>query len=735
MTKTRFTPWVVLACIGALAGCTSGEGGTAGNTELNVVIPNNGGQSPAPDGTPQPAAFDIQVVEYTIACNDGADNGPFLDNNASFNDDVTINGVLEVLDVASPGVSDQDFGPNLDDVYVWQGFMDLPPTAGCTVQLRARDGDGEVICTSTETFDIAADSLTKVNVLMYCGISFQAPVGMLDLDADFSFNVANFCPDLFVLNCIDSELDVRTIPGVGEVLATACQVRFRDGDSQCGDSCDPQTCTPTPTGLDCVPGPDPGVSTTITCASTLGACAISCDGLNPAASCSFSGDTLGAIGDPPPGPLAPGTGGFFVSCATIDDDGDPLTPEVPLTPGDDIVCTAVTTDGDVDCDKTKEVDLTITGLSPCQDFAAGGGSCDDGNSCTDDVCTDATCDGTQANCCTNPNSPAGQTCTDGGGFPGTCDGAGACVSTNCNAQPDPAGFCDDGNVCTANACEADGSCSTTATNNGGACASGVGSGIGTCSAGACVSSDACQVDADCTDPGTATDCQVALCDTSVTPYVCGGQDAPNGTSCSPPAGGTCDAGVCSTPPVIDAGGGTTSWVAESLPIGSNGGPTATSGGCAVFVTALNTTIYIQVTLTLDVTSDGANNIGTAWTVDAQHFLLPTLGAAAELGGFDINAEATNTVGGPINSGLTAAATGQLIGAYIVGDTLTISTPGEITAGAAALTPTGGAGSTVNVNWNGQFSLDLTLGGNPLVVVDESVCAFTIIGGGVNLGVN
>ncbi len=728
MTKTRFTPWIVLACIGALAGCTSGEGGTAGNTELNVVIPNNGSQSPAPDGTPQPAAFDIQVVEYTIACNDGADNGPFLDNNASFADDVTISGVLEVLDTASGGVSNQDFGPDLSEVYVWQGFMDLPPTAGCTVQLRARDGDGEVICSATETFDIAADSVTKVNVLMYCGISFQAPVGMLDLDGDFSFNVANFCPDLFVLNCIDSELDVRTIPPVGDVLATACQVRFRDGDSQCGTSCDPQTCNPTPTGLSCTPGPDPGVSTTVTCASTLGACAISCDGLNPAASCTFSGDTLGNIGDPPPGALAPGVGGFFVSCATVDDDGDPNTPNVPATPGDSITCTAVTTDGDVDCDKTKEVDLTIAGLSPCQNFAAGGGSCADGNTCTADVCVDATCDGTQANCCTNPSLPDNTACTDGGGFPGTCTG-GVCFSTDCNAQPDPTAFCQDSNPCTVGTCEAGGSCSQAPTNLGGACDSGVGSGVGTCNAaGVCASSDACQADADCPDVGTATDCQVGLCNTGVSPYVCGSQDAADGTACSPPAGGACDAGVCSTPPVIAAGSGTTLWQANTAPPG--GGPGAT-GGCTVFVTALNTNIQLQVDITLDVVSDGANNLSTGWGILAANFLLPTLGNAAELGALAIAANVTNATPASIPSSLTAAATGQLIGAFISGNNLVISSPGEITNGLAAATPTGGVGSTVNVNWDGTFALDLTLGGNPLVTVDESVCVFDNQGTGVN----
>ena len=243
MSKTRFTPWIVLACIGTLAGCTSGEGGTAGNTELNVIIPNKSAISRQPRRYPQPAAFDIEVVEYTIACNDGNTPGPFLDNAATFDDDVTISGVLEVLDTASPGVSTQDFGPDLTDVYIWQDFMDLPPTNGCTVQLRARDADGEVICTSTVNFDIAADTTTKVNVLMYCGISFQAPVGMLDLDGDFSFNVANFCPDLFVLNCVDPDLEeLLVVPGLGAFVYSGCQVRFRDGDSQCGDSCDPQTC-------------------------------------------------------------------------------------------------------------------------------------------------------------------------------------------------------------------------------------------------------------------------------------------------------------------------------------------------------------------------------------------------------------------------------------------------------------------------------------------------------------
>ena len=216
----------------------------------------------------------------------------------------------------------------------------------------------------------------------------------------------------------------------------------------------------------------------------------------------------------------------------------------------------------------------------------------------------------------------------------------------------------------------------------------------------------------------------------------GGEGGTGGTGGAGGEGGTGGNGTS----IITAGSGQTEWIAQSTPIGSNGGPTATGAGCSVFVTALNTTIYLQVTLTLDVTSDGANNISTDWRIDAQHFLLPTLSNAAELGDLSINAAVSNaSIGGAspglIASGLTAAATGQLIGAFIAADVLSIATPGEITEGSGAAVPIGGVGSTVNVNWNGAFTLDLTLAGNPLVTVDQEVCTFDIQGTGVDFAVN
>lgn len=201
-----------------------------------------------------------------------------------------------------------------------------------------------------------------------------------------------------------------------------------------------------------------------------------------------------------------------------------------------------------------------------------------------------------------------------------------------------------------------------------------------------------------------------------------------------PQGPACDSGAFELSGGGGPGGESTTWEANTTPAGSNGGPTATGGGCEVFVTALETTINFSVTITLDVASDGANNVTTGWAVEAQQFLLPTLGNAAELGGLTIAAEVTDATGGPIESGLTPAAQGSLIGDFTTGDILSLATPGEITEGSATVTPTGASGSTYNVNWNGEFSLDLTLGGEPLITIDGSDCTFDVQGTGVDIPV-
>ena len=305
--------------------------------------------------------------------------------------------------------------------------------------------------------------------------------------------------------------------------------------------------------------------------------------------------------------------------------------------------------------------------------------CDDQNDCTINTC--------DAGVCVSQDATLGDDCLNDS-VAGVCDGAGTCV--DCNGDAD----CGD-LVCVDNACVA------------------------------------CRDETQCPGGG---ECQVAACESNA----CTLNNADDGRLCFNNTG-MCMNGECvvASDPVIEAGSGSTLWRANTTPVG--GGPGAT-GGCTVFVTALNTNIQLQVDITLDVVSDGANNLSTGWSILAANFLLPTLGNAAELGALAIAADVTGAsvggaIPGSIASGLTAAATGQLIGAYITGNNLVIATPGEITAGSGAAGPTGGTGSTVNVNWDGNFTLDLTLGGNPLVSVDQSVCTFDAQGAGVDFAVN
>jgi hypothetical protein len=529
----------------ALAACTSGEGGTAGNTELNVIVPNN-------ESSPGvPAPIDIQTVEYTINCLGNSDT--FLDNNASFPDEVTINGNLEVVDGRTDpqGPIPPEFGTPRpgDGAEVWQGFMDLPP-GPCTVQLRARDGDGEVICTATEPFTITADTTAKVNLVLYCDVSFQAPVGMLDVDATFSFNVGNFCPDLFVLNVMDSApaANLIYVPPLDATLPlalTSLEVRARDGDSTCGNSCDPQTCSVTPEGLTCTPGPDPGVSTTITCTSnptgTQNETALlDCNGdFVPDASCTLNGDQLGVLVPTPPYPLpAPNpllNASALVAC--VPPSGiPPILP--PGAPGATITCTAVTTDGDVDCNKTKVVTFTCPGLTPCQQYAADGFVCDDGNECTADSCDNAGAVGgscgsaDNGSCCVASNVPDGTACTSQPA-PAACE-SGVCTSQNCTITGCPP---------STNDCLQDAVCST-----GPACDPQVPEPSGTsCNggAGACDGAGTC-VDncagVDCSDGNECTD---DVCD-SLAGGTCSNPNSPSGTLCNGGLGSCNGSGACIT---------------------------------------------------------------------------------------------------------------------------------------------------------------------------------------------
>ena len=314
------------AWLATLVACWGGEGVLAENTELNVIVSD----------------VLIETVEYTIHCI-GTIDVPL--------DEFWLDGELEVTgDRAVPSVSAE----------TWEGLLRLPP-GRCSIQLRARDGDGEVRCAGEETFTVdSEEEATEVNIVLPCeNGQIRVP--------DFT-PYLNLCPELLVLSC--DELDPATAD-------TSCKVRFRDQDATCNQSCDPQSCTATPEGLSCTRGPDPGVSTTIACTNALPDC--TGDG-TPDSSCTFdSGMSVkvpvsldepcmtpadcGAVGAACVAGLcdfsaaAPRFDAGFVVACLPPEDGDFL-------PGTPATCYAVVSDGDVDCDKTQVVDLDCPGFSP-----------------------------------------------------------------------------------------------------------------------------------------------------------------------------------------------------------------------------------------------------------------------------------------------------------------------------------------------------------------------------------
>ncbi|MGB5813462.1 MAG: hypothetical protein WBG86_23200 [Polyangiales bacterium] len=106
---------------------------------------------------PDPTSADpLQTVEFTIACT-GAGTA-FFEGMDALKSEVRIDGNLEV---------NEDPGENR--LTVEQSFLDLP-TGLCTIQLRGRDDDGEVICSADEGFLIAPERTSTVAMVLVCNL-------------------------------------------------------------------------------------------------------------------------------------------------------------------------------------------------------------------------------------------------------------------------------------------------------------------------------------------------------------------------------------------------------------------------------------------------------------------------------------------------------------------------------------------------------------------------------------
>lgn len=317
----------VLSCIGLLAACGQ-QAAPAGNTEINLTIGNNAGP------TSSELSFEVDRVDYRVTCTGklpgtypippAAGGGDYI-----YDDSVDASGQLEIMEAGNPKV--------------WHTVTNLPP-GGCTATLSISQ-DGEVICSGSEDFTVVEDGSTSVNIEMLCSVSIGLPDGSGNGDADFQYQVGNECPKLFNFSA-----HPRVLPS--DQLTTTIQTIAEDLDGSCGERCDPQTCTGDNPPV-CTPGPDPGLSTTVSSTSGLG----SFDDAN-------------------------------ASLATFTCD--------PLFPGPYEICVDLT-DGDIDCDKRKCVTVV------CPDLCAGV-VCDDGSECTADRCDRST------GLCVNEISPDGIAC-------------------------------------------------------------------------------------------------------------------------------------------------------------------------------------------------------------------------------------------------------------------------------------------------------------------------------------
>jgi len=293
MPSHRSKTSLALLCLGTLVACGSEEAGATESIELNAVV-RGLGMLP-------------ERVEYSVQC--------LGDEDSAASAEVRVDGELEPADSQTVKTGMLDTSQS----EAWTGFIDLPP-GSCLMQLRGRDADGEVICSTEVPFAVVAETTTQIVAPISCSSAGFPSV------PEYSVNV---CPNLLAFRC--DELDPLAV-------STPCLVSFLDYDNTCDRGCDPQTCVADGTvGLTCTPGPDPGVSTTIICTNAVLDC--TGDGI-PDAACTINADTPGArlAGDDTL------VADFFVECSSPASGG---------LPGETSTCTAVTSDGDLDCDMSR----------------------------------------------------------------------------------------------------------------------------------------------------------------------------------------------------------------------------------------------------------------------------------------------------------------------------------------------------------------------------------------------
>jgi len=138
-------PALYLLAFATAAGCSGADLAAPGSTNVVAIAPQPGS-----------GIRYVERVDFSVDCVGSDDDET---------DDIRVEGSLSRTEDHS--VAELD---------AWGTDLELPP-GPCSIQFRASDSDDEVICTSSEPFDVSTQAPTEITFVLLCSYSIPAPPG------------------------------------------------------------------------------------------------------------------------------------------------------------------------------------------------------------------------------------------------------------------------------------------------------------------------------------------------------------------------------------------------------------------------------------------------------------------------------------------------------------------------------------------------------------------------------
>lgn len=155
---------LLVACALTLVACDSSDGQMSfepPGTTLTVMFLTFGTD-----------VIPVESIDYTIGCLPRTHSSI---NNEPQDSQIVIEGALDL---------DGRIEDSEGVTYFWRSFLELPEDTNCLVQLRARDEDGEIIWTATETFAAGFEPPSDLYFQMGGDTCFCAPTGSMRVTVD-----------------------------------------------------------------------------------------------------------------------------------------------------------------------------------------------------------------------------------------------------------------------------------------------------------------------------------------------------------------------------------------------------------------------------------------------------------------------------------------------------------------------------------------------------------------------